>query len=401
MRVALLLALGCTPTPYQPPAAETGPGTLDTDTDTTGPGTEPTKPTTEPATSTDTAPPTDTGTAPCPLGSPCAPIPIDTLPFFAAGDTSSSEVRHIDTYACATSDEAGAEVWYQLEVAEPGLLIASVDEVAGDGIDVDIHLLSDTTPDSCLARDDATVEAWVEPSTVFVVVDTWRDTAGVEYPGPFELTVDQLVSSPGDCPADMVDIDIACIDRYEAHLVGADPFAVPTAGVAATAAGEVPQGYISGEVAQAACQAAGKRLCTTDEWLRACEGPSGHVYPYGDTYVAGACNEGRATHPVIEVFGSGASWSSAELNDPRLNQLPDSLAPSGDYAACVTDEGIYDLHGNLHEWVADASGTFRGGFYVDASINGTGCSYATTAHSFDYHDYSTGFRCCAEIGAGR
>mgnify|MGYP001949009428 CR=1 FL=1 len=56
----------------------------------------------------------------------------------------------------------------------------------------------------------------------------------------------------------------------------------------------------------------------------------------------------------------------------------------------------YDLHGNLHEWIADPAGTFKGGFYVDAVINGSGCAYTTTAHTFDYHDYSTGFRCCAD-----
>jgi hypothetical protein len=28
--------------------------------------------------------------------------------------------------------------------------------------------------------------------------------------------------------------------------------------------------------------------------------------------------------------------------------------------------------------------------------NGEGCTYATSAHAFDYHDYSTGFRCCMD-----
>ena len=54
------------------------------------------------------------------------------------------------------------------------------------------------------------------------------------------------------------------------------------------------------------------------------------------------------------------------------------------------------MHGNLHEWVADVDGTFRGGFYADAVLNGTGCLYRTTAHAASYHDYSTGFRCCAD-----
>jgi sulfatase modifying factor 1 len=40
---------------------------------------------------------------------------------------------------------------------------------------------------------------------------------------------------------------------------------------------------------------------------------------------------------------------------------------------------------------------FRGGYYVDTSLNGNGCLYATTAHDTSYWDYSTGFRCCADL----
>jgi formylglycine-generating enzyme required for sulfatase activity len=54
------------------------------------------------------------------------------------------------------------------------------------------------------------------------------------------------------------------------------------------------------------------------------------------------------------------------------------------------------MMGNLHEWTADPAGTFRGGFYVDTTINGAGCLYRTTAHVASYWDYSTGFRCCAD-----
>ena len=57
---------------------------------------------------------------------------------------------------------------------------------------------------------------------------------------------------------------------------------------------------------------------------------------------------------------------------------------------------MYDLVGNLHEWVDDPDGTFRGGYYMDTTKNGDGCSYHTTAHDFTYHDYSTGFRCCMD-----
>ena len=35
-----------------------------------------------------------------------------------------------------------------------------------------------------------------------------------------------------------------------------------------------------------------------------------------------------------------------------------------------------------------------GGHYVDGEVNGQGCSYVTSAHGSEYHDFSTGFRCC-------
>ncbi len=199
------------------------------------------------------------------------------------------------------------------------------------------------------------------------------------------------------CPAGMATVGPSlCIDRWEAFLEGQSPYEVPSEGVAVSALGSVPQGYISGDVAELACLAAGKRLCTSTEWQLACSGEAGRTYPYGDLYDGDACNDTRTQHPVVELFGADADWSTAQMNDSRLNQLPDSLAASGDFAACVTPEEVADLHGNLHEWVADAAGSFRGGFFVDAVLNGPGCSYVTTAHDRSYHDYSTGFRCCTD-----
>ena len=65
-------------------------------------------------------------------------------------------------------------------------------------------------------------------------------------------------------------------------------------------------------------------------------------------------------------------------------------------SSCTNDYGVYDMVGNLHEWVDDPEGTFQGGYYMDTKINGEGCNYRTTAHGFSYRDYSTGFRCCMD-----
>lgn len=145
-----------------------------------------------------------------------------------------------------------------------------------------------------------------------------------------------------------------------------------------------------------ACVAAGKRLCTRTEWEAACRGVSLWVYPYGNTRQPGVCNDARAVPPAVEYFGTSDSWIYSELDHPCLNQLPDSLDRSQANPGCVTPEGFYDLMGNLHEWISDPDGTFKGGFYVDTVMNGNGCLYTTTAHTFTYWDYSTGFRCCAD-----
>ena len=158
----------------------------------------------------------------------------------------------------------------------------------------------------------------------------------------------------------------------------------------------VPQGYISRNQAEKACAAASKRLCKSEEWVAACEGPNATTYPYGEVENPNACNT-HGVNPIKRLFGTAKKfWSQGPMNHPLLNKLPGTLAKTGAFAACTNDYGVHDMVGNLHEWTADASGTFRGGYYLDTKVNGKGCGYATTAHSPGYHDYSTGFRCCRD-----
>jgi formylglycine-generating enzyme required for sulfatase activity len=204
----------------------------------------------------------------------------------------------------------------------------------------------------------------------------------------------------------MVHVDAFCVDRFEAALVELtgtatqpwSPYFNPAGHTvrAVSLREAVPQGYISQTEAAAACAAANKRLCTDTEWLRACQGPTTTTYPYGDTRQPGVCNDARAVHPAIELYGTSDAWIYSHLDSPCLNQEAAGLEPTGAEAGCLTAEGAYDMMGNLHEWTADPAGTFRGGYYVDTVENGNGCLYATTAHDVSYWDYSTGFRCCAD-----
>jgi Sulfatase-modifying factor enzyme 1 len=374
------------------------------------------------------------GGALLPDGSWEAPFLIDALPFSTTATTEGAIASSADAYwPCAPeTSEPGPEVVYQLEVATAGWLWARLDDVPGDSVDVDVHLLGAPSPDACITRDDSWLGAPVQPGTHWIVVDTWGDASAA---GEYELEVDLVVSATNDCLSSpiacdgmlppfvnlddreavgdagclpgMTRVEDFCVDRYEAIVValGDDgwtphsPYAHPDAGatlMALSIEGMVPQGHISQLQAADACMMAGKRLCTDVEWLRACRGPAGTTYPYGDMLEAGRCNEARDCHPVVQLFESSEPWVWSELGHPCVSQLPEGLAPSGDYSTCTSAEGAMDMMGNLHEWTADPAGTFRGGFYVDTVINGSGCLYATTAHDVAHHDYSTGFRCCGD-----
>lgn len=129
--------------------------------------------------------------------------------------------------------------------------------------------------------------------------------------------------------------------------------------------GVIPQGYMSYYMAKRACAAAGKRLCSDDEWQLACEGQGKTKFPYGPDYVAGRCNVFREFHPA-DVLHLGASSGH---RDPRLNLVLENgndpgLRDTGATKSCVSEwsgGGIYDMVGNLDEWVEDPRGRFRGG----------------------------------------
>jgi hypothetical protein len=136
----------------------------------------------------------------CAEGSHCAPFVIDALPFRAAGDTRDSVDRFVDRYSCAPStDESGTEQWYAVELPAAGRLTARVSEEDGDGVDVDVHILTDVDADHCVARGDTSASADVGPGFVFVVVDSWANSEGDAFPGSYTLDVDFAETASGDC----------------------------------------------------------------------------------------------------------------------------------------------------------------------------------------------------------
>lgn len=85
-------------------------------------------------------------------------------------------------------DHSGPEYVYELTIAEPGRLAATIDFAEPADTDIDLHLLSDTGPVTLVTRGDKSLYAILEPGTYWLVADTYVD-GGVEKLGPYNLWV--------------------------------------------------------------------------------------------------------------------------------------------------------------------------------------------------------------------
>lgn len=162
------------------------------------------------------------------------------------------------------------------------------------------------------------------------------------------------------CPSDMVSIEGRyCIDRYEFP----------------NRKGKVPFAGVTWLEAVAKCRVVGKRLCSGVEWERACSGPSKRAYPYGDAFDIKRCNSGRE-------HTRGAT-------------------PGGYHRDCRSEEGVYDLSGNLWEWTGREAGeaALAGGGWMTDGENSK-CASRSWQGTPNATNHTFGFRCCASLVSG-
>jgi sulfatase-modifying factor enzyme 1 len=167
-----------------------------------------------------------------------------------------------------------------------------------------------------------------------------------------------------------------CIDRFEYPNVQ----------------GEKPAVMKTWLDAKATCSAEGKHLCGDSEWTLACEGRERLPYPYGYTRSDAACNIDKP-HPEVDE----AAMANPARRDAEVARL-DQRDPSGAREACVSPYGVYDMTGNVDEWVVNESGKpyksgLKGGYWGPVRDR---CRPMTIAHDEEFSFYQIGFRCCGD-----
>jgi len=194
-----------------------------------------------------------------------------------------------------------------------------------------------------------------------------------------------------------------CVDKYEYPNVE----------------GQRPQSWMTWYDVKHACEAQGKRLCTKEEWTFACEGPDMQPYPYaghgehpGYSRDESACNIDNPfpedpEKPINPQTGKRYEISVFDSKRPhdRVTTILDNLlTPAGSKPECASPWGVYDMVGNIDEFINNTAipehsprAPFRSGL-MSGHVFGVRnqCRAMTDGHYEYFGWYETGGRCCGD-----
>jgi formylglycine-generating enzyme required for sulfatase activity len=168
-------------------------------------------------------------------------------------------------------------------------------------------------------------------------------------------------------PFARVSLSSFCIDTYEYP----------------NAKGQQPQTNVSYQEAKQLCQQKGKRLCSDQEWERACKGAAANqnmAFSYGQTFVDNQCH--------------------VQMTEPGMEPLS-SPVPSGTKAECKTAEGVMDMSGNVMEWTS-TQGHLNSSAYISKGGSYSSGAYASRCSSLqewppETKSQAMGLRCCKSL----
>jgi hypothetical protein len=154
----------------------------------------------------------------------------------------------------------------------------------------------------------------------------------------------------------------------------------------------LPWSNVTKEEAETSCEKIGTgwRLCTSAEWLDACNSSGNTTFPYGAAFAPQSCNGWDYTKAAgVTTVPTGAATLCK--SDPST----------------VAGDELYDMSGNVKEWVVTSTTTplvyeMRGGAYNTASFTvgtttsapGLQCDASIPAPATAVRLPSVGFRCC-------
>ena len=251
--------------------------------------------------------------------------------------------------AVAASDPGQQEA----QAAVTADVVSSVDPDIVLGVESDELGSHIQLPDMRIAAAEDPGQQKEEPSADAQVTAVTDVAPPEQPPAPVEEVPEEAAASPVATPSGCVEgflpVEGAfCMQSHEFPGVG-----------------QKPRTRVTYAQAESICAEQGARMCSADEFKQAC----GNKFPYGKRFRRKRCNVAGEFFEGGRIFKSGTKQK------------------------CVSPSGIFDLSGNVAEWIED-------GRTVGGSVKQEGREVSCTRskkRKAKYKSSMVGFRCCTDL----